>query len=111
MWRNSLMVDVYANLPNPEDSGWTKGDDGSYNIDCNGTHQSSKQKCNRQSTFSPRVAPVKRVAKLNSVAAEKMAVSMAQDVNVKAVPTYQSRSLKQVDMERRRISEPKNPKL
>ena len=33
MWRNSTTVDVYANLSIPEDSGWTKGDDGSYNID------------------------------------------------------------------------------
>ena len=69
-----------------------------------GTHHSTKQKCNRPSIFSPRAVPVKKVAKIISVAAEKMVVSVAQDVNVKAVLTWQSESLKPMNMERQSIS-------
>ena len=69
-----------------------------------GTHHSTKRKCNIQSTFSPRAVPAKKVAKIISVAAERMVVSAAQDVNVKAVLTWQSESLKPMNMEWQSIS-------
>lgn len=40
-----------------------------------------------------------------------MAVNVVLDINVKAVLTWKSKSLKQVDMEQQSISKLNNPKL
>ena len=50
-------------------------------------------------------------ARLKEVCRKKMAVNVVLDINVKAVLTWKSKSLKQVDMEQQSISKLNNPKL
>ena len=69
MWRNSLKVDVCTNLPSPKDSGWTKGNGGSYSVDWDSSeHQTEVQ---RALIFSLRAAPVKKSCKIKLCSCRK----------------------------------------